>query len=60
MTLALTFWILVTPLDLPDAWSWTIIGGPFESVQACLQARQFRLDSDTTQCVQMPARPWTD
>ncbi len=60
MTLALALWILVTPLDLPGAWGWTIIGGPFESPQACHQARQFRLDSDTTQCVQMPARPWMD
>ena len=58
MTLALALWILVSPLDLPGTWGWTIIGGPFESPQACHQARQFRLDSDTTQCVQMPARPW--
>jgi hypothetical protein len=57
MTLALAFWILVTPLDLPDTWGWTIIGGPFESPQACHQARVLRLDSEATQCVQMASRP---
>jgi hypothetical protein len=57
MTLALALWILVTPLDLPGTWGWTIIGGPFESPQDCHQARQLRLDSDSTQCVQMAARP---
>lgn len=53
MTLALALFVLVAPLDLPGAWGWAFVGGPYEGRQACEEARADRLDQDRVLCVRL-------